>query len=276
MSRKSIDLDAIRQRLKKDKTQSNSSKMMWKPEPGNYQIRAITNPHSPENPFMSVIFHFNFMAKTWCSPRTFGEADPLYEYSSVMLSNGRVPIDKYKLAKRLEGDNRHHLAVIVRGLEHEGVKLWAFGKGIADDLFDYLEDTDWNVFFDDDEGHDIKLTITPPKDGKKYATPSVSLARKSSSLIDKKDPNYDTVMDSIKNFPSMEEIWTPNTYEELETALEKWVQWRDKSNETASATESDSETEEAVTKTASDSSESSSTLAEMSGKFDDLFPDKNQ
>ena len=52
---------------------------------------------------------------------------------------------------------RSYAAVVVRGEESEGVRLWAFGKQVYQNLLNVMLDPDYGDITDIKEGHDIKV-----------------------------------------------------------------------------------------------------------------------
>ena len=53
----SINLDAIKNRLNTLKNANNRTSHIWKPEPGQHQIRMVPYVHNRENPFLELYFH---------------------------------------------------------------------------------------------------------------------------------------------------------------------------------------------------------------------------
>ena len=76
-----INLDAIRNRLNGLKNSSNRSSNIWKPEPGEHQIRIVPYTHNRENPFIELHFHYNLGKKSMLSPSSFGRPDPVLEFA---------------------------------------------------------------------------------------------------------------------------------------------------------------------------------------------------
>ena len=120
-----INLDAIRAKLNKLQSQTGRQNNLWKPEPGNQQIRIVPYQHDKDNPFLELYFHYDLGEKNYLSPVTFGKADPVVEFAEKLKATGNR--EDWQMARKMEPKMRTYVPIIVRGQESEGVKFWGFG-----------------------------------------------------------------------------------------------------------------------------------------------------
>jgi hypothetical protein len=238
-----INLDALRSKLDKLQNQTTKQNNLWKPEPGKQQIRIVPYQHNKENPFLEMHFHYDLAKRNYLSPMTYGRPDPVIEFAEKLKSSGNS--DEWKLGKKMEPKMRTYVPVIVRGKESEGVKFWGFGKTVYTELLGFIADPDYGDITDPMNGRDIVVEFTPSDSPATYpktvirvkpATSKVTEDRNIAELIANKQPN-------------ISEIFKEPTYEELEKALENWLnpeegeeatlQSSDNSKETASASKVD-------------------------------------
>ena len=95
-----IDLEAIRRKLNDLSSQTKRTDNLWKPKPGSNQVRIVPYQHDKDNPFMELFFHYDLGKKNYLSPVTYGESDPVVEFSEKLKSTGNS--DDWKLSKKLE------------------------------------------------------------------------------------------------------------------------------------------------------------------------------
>ena len=238
-----INLDALRSKLDKLQNQTTKQNNLWKPEPGKQQIRIVPYQHNKENPFLEMHFHYDLAKRNYLSPMTYGRPDPVIDFAEKLKSSGNS--DEWKLGKKMEPKMRTYVPVIVRGKESEGVKFWGFGKTVYTELLGFIADPDYGDITDPMNGRDIVVEFTPSDSPATYpktvirvkpATSKVTEDRNIAELIANKQPN-------------ISEIFKEPTYEELEKALENWLnpeegeeatlQSSDNSKETASASKVD-------------------------------------
>ncbi len=214
----SINLDVIRQKLNALQSQQAGNKNIWKPEPGDNLIRIIPYQHNKENPFVEIYFHYNIGKKALVSPFTVGESDPIVEFSDKLKNTGSK--DDWILGKRMEPKMRAFAPIIVRGKEKEGVKFWGFGQEIYQELLNIMVDPDYGDIADLTSGRDITVTyLTPKEAGNKYGKVSIRVKPNASIATN----NKEIAQKIVKEQPNLSEIYPCNTYEELKSALNKWL-----------------------------------------------------
>ena len=138
----STDINKIRAKLdqlnnKNKPVKENKTKSFYKPELGKENIRIVPNKFNKDIPFTEVYFHYGINNKTICSPRNWGEKDPIDEFANE-LRKGK----DWMLAKDLDSKMRAYVPVVVRGKENEGVKLWGVGKTMYIDLLNLFDNED--------------------------------------------------------------------------------------------------------------------------------------
>jgi hypothetical protein len=248
-----INLDAIRNRLNGLKNSSNRSSNIWKPEPGEHQIRIVPYTHNRENPFIELHFHYNLGKKSMLSPSSFGRPDPVLEFAKKLQQAGDK--ESWVAGKKMEPKMRTYVPVIVRGQENEGVKFWGFGKQIYQELLSFIADPDYGDITDLHEGRDIVVTVKSAEEaGKSYAETTIRIKPKQTPATEN-----DTVIEKIKNQPDIIELYPEPTYEELKSQLLTWMG------------NAEEQSQEIEYKKPAETPNQSVTKAEVEDAFDDLF-----
>jgi len=212
-----INLDAIRNRLNGLKNANNRTSNIWKPEPGEHQIRIVPYVHNRENPFIELHFYYNFSKKSLLSPSSFGRPDPIFEFAKKLQQAGDK--ESWIQGKKLEPKMRTYVPVIVRGQENEGVKFWGFGKQIYQELLSFIADPDYGDITDLHEGRDIVVTVKSAEEaGKSYAETSIRIKPKQTPATE--NP---AVIEKIKEQPEITELYPEPSYEELKSQLRTWM-----------------------------------------------------
>jgi hypothetical protein len=238
-----INLDALRSKLDKLQNQTTKQNNLWKPEPGKQQIRIVPYQHNKENPFLEMHFHYDLAKRNYLSPMTYGRPDPVIEFAEKLKSSGNS--DEWKLGKKMEPKMRTYVPVIVRGKESEGVKFWGFGKTVYTELLGFIADPDYGDITDPMNGRDIVVEFTPSDSPATYPKTAIRVKPATSKVTEDRN-----IAELIANKqPNISEIFKEPTYEELEKALENWLnpeegeeatlQSSDNSKETASASKVD-------------------------------------
>lgn len=212
-----IDINAIRRKLGNLQTTNNKTSLLWKPEPGQNTIRIVPYQFNKENPFIELFFHYDLGKKNYLSLVTFGENDPIAEFSDKLKATGNS--DDWKLAKKMEPKMRTFVPVIVRGKESEGVKFWGFGKQIYQELLEFIADPDYGDVTDLTNGRDVKVTFTPPEGAEKW--PKTSIMVKPNQNPATEDKNIAEKI--VSGQSEIYEVYRKSSYEDLKLALEEWL-----------------------------------------------------
>lgn len=212
-----INLDAIRSKLDKLQNQTTKQNNLWKPEPGKQQIRIVPYQHNKENPFLEMHFHYDLAKRNYLSPMTYGRPDPVIEFAEKLKSSGNS--DEWKLGKKMEPKMRTYVPIVVRGKESEGVKFWGFGKTVYTELLGFIADPDYGDITDPMNGRDISVEFTPSDSPGTYPKTAIRVKPNTSPITE--DRNIAELIASKQ--PKISDIFKEPTYEELEKALENWL-----------------------------------------------------
>jgi hypothetical protein len=248
-----INLDAIRNRLNGLKNANNRTSNIWKPEPGEHQIRIVPYTHNRENPFIELYFYYNLAKRSIVSPSSFGRPDPIIEAANKLKQVGDK--ESWLQGRQLEPKMRTYVPVLVRGQENEGVKFWGFGKQLYQELLSFIADPDYGDITDIHEGRDIVVTVKSAEEaGKSYAETTIRIKPKQTPATD--NP---AVLEKIKDQPAITELYPEPTYEELNGYLRTWVG------------QAEEQSQEVDYKKSAESPKQSVTKADVEDAFDDLF-----
>lgn len=248
-----INLDAIRNRLNGLKNSSNRTSNIWKPEPGEHQIRIVPYTHNRENPFIELHFHYNLGKKSMLSPSSFGRPDPVLEFAKKLQQAGDK--ESWVAGKKMEPKMRTYVPVIIRGQENEGVKFWGFGKQIYQELLSFIADPDYGDITDLHEGRDIVVTVKSAEEaGKSYAETTIRIKPKQTPATEN-----DAVIEKINNQPDITELYPEPSYEELKSQLLTWMG------------NAEEQSQEVEYKKPAETPKQSVTKADVEDSFDDLF-----
>lgn len=213
-----IDFDAIKAKLNRLSGANKNRNVKWKPEEGQeYTIRIIAFPDNDGQPFKELQWYFGIPnVRGFVAPSQFGKRDPVQELISKLRDEGTK--ESYEMAKQLYPSMRTYAAVIVRGQENEGVKIWDFGKTVYQKLLTLMLDEDYGDITDPVTGRDIKVTNSKVP-GKKYADTDVTPRGKVSKLSN--DPKQ--ASEWIASIPKIEDLYTLKSYDEISGILETWI-----------------------------------------------------
>jgi len=214
----SLNLDQIKNRLSNlQKTTTKKSNYTWKPDAGgDNRIRIVPYQFNKDFPFIEAYFHYGFAGKTYLSPSTYGEPDPIVEFAEALKSTGNK--DDWKEGRKLDPKMRVYAPVIVRGKESEGVKLWGFGKKVYEELLTYMADPDYGDITDLKSGRDIVVKYTA---GDANNFPSTTLLIKPNALPATEDK--DIAKKIINDQTDFYDVFEKVSYDDLKGALEKFA-----------------------------------------------------
>ena len=212
-----INLDAIKSRLNSLKNANNRTSNIWKPEPGEHQIRIVPYIHDKDNLFLELYFHYNLGKRSILSPVSFGRPDPIVEFAEKLKQTGDK--NDWVMGRKLEPKMRVYVPVIVRGQEKEGVKFWGFGKQLYQELLGFFADSDYGDLSDPKTGRDIVVTVKSPEEtGRDYTETSIRIKPKETVVTDSQD-----ILDKIKEQSKITELYPETTYDDLKSQLQTWL-----------------------------------------------------
>lgn len=212
----SLDLNAIKAKLNQLNKTDERKNNLFKPQPGKQRVRIVPYVHRKDNPFLEMYFHYDIAKRSMLSPVTFGNADPVVEFAEKLKKTGDK--DDWVMGRKIEPKMRTYVPVIVRGKESEGVKFWGFGKTIYAELLSIISDPDYGDITDLMNGRDIDVEFTPAEAQGQYPKTTIRVKPNTSAATEDKD-----IAASIMNQPKITDIFPEPTYDELETALQEWM-----------------------------------------------------
>jgi hypothetical protein len=220
-----IDLDRIRKRKEALNQKNERNNILWKPKPGENVVRIVPYTHEKGYPFIELMFHYGVNGKNYLSPTTFGKKDPLAEFGEKLRNSGDK--DEYEMSKQLTPRMRTYAPVVVRGEENEGVKFWGFGKTVYEELLTYISNPDYGDITDPKEGRDITVVFKTAKEaGKNF--PETKIMVKPNQTVVTEDKS---LVEKIKNQPKITTIFKEPSLEDLDTALQTWLNGGEESDE---------------------------------------------
>ena len=215
-----IDLEAMRAKLEQSKNgfKKKGDSTKWRPQQGDQTIRIL--PTADGDPFKEYFFHYNVGKNPGllCPKKNHGGSCPVCDFASKLWREGVDNNDDVakKEAKALFARNRYYSPVLVRGMESEGVKVWAYGKTAYQMLLGYVLDPDYGDITDPETGTDIVLNYDVPGTPGSFPKTTLKPRRRPSVLCD------DTIADCaelLNSIPDFSTLFDEKTTQELETIL---------------------------------------------------------
>ena len=211
------NLDKMKQRLKSLQEATNKTSGLWRPT-GKHQVRIVPYKFNKENPFIELWFHYDLGGKNYLSPKSFGDPDPILEFSDKLKATGDP--ESYKLSRKLMPKLRTYVPIVVRGEESQGVKFWGFGKNNYEEIMQIMTDEEYGDIVDPVTGTDLEVSYTSPEEsGTTYGKINV-IAKRTSTKLSDNAALLDKLMNDQKNIT---DIYKVLTYDELKDALEEWL-----------------------------------------------------
>jgi len=227
-----MDLSVLKKKLEglQQKQTSNLktdyTTIFWSPKVGKHQIRIVPSVFNPKNPFKELKFYYGITNKVMVSPLNFGEKDPIALFAQKLREEYNK--ENYLLAKKLDPKNRIFIPVVVRGEEDKGARLWQFGKQVYEELLALAVDDEIGDYTDIVNGRDLTVeTVGPESTGTAYNKSSVRVRLKSTPLSE----NKEEVETWMKDQPNPEDLFKKYSFEEMKSALEKWLSPEDANRE---------------------------------------------
>ena len=249
-------LDTLQQKTPAGGQKRDYSLTFWRPTVGKQQIRIVPSAHNPKNPFTELKFYYGITNKVMISPLNYGEKDPIALFATK---------ENYLLAKKLDAKTRIFVPVIHRGEEDKGVRLWQFGKLIYEELLSLAVDDEIGDYTDIVNGRDLTIeTVGPESTGTEYNKSSVRVRLKESPLsadaaqVEKWKTDQPNPNNEFKKF----------TFDEMKSALEKWLSPEDQEGEIVSEPASNFESDAPKSNFSLDTSKAKKNKADQ---FDSLF-----
>ena len=211
-------LDTLQQKTPAGGAKRDYSLTFWRPTVGKQQIRIVPSAHNPKNPFTELKFYYGITNKVMVSPLNWGEKDPIALFAKKLREE--YTKENYLLAKKLDAKTRIFVPVIVRGEEDKGVRLWQFGKLIYEELLSLAVDEEIGDYTDIVNGRDLTIeTVGPESTGTQYNKSSVRVRLKETPL----SSDAAQVEEWKKDQPDPTAEFKRFTFDEMKSALEKWL-----------------------------------------------------
>jgi hypothetical protein len=275
-----MDLNLVKQKLAaaqnkgQQREKIDYTKIFWKPKPGKYQVRILPSKFDKSWPIREVQFHYGFAKGPILALTNWQEADPISDFAKQLRKSSDK--EDWQLANKISPKSRFFAAVIVRGEEHLGARLWEFGKLTHDQLLGIAADDDYGDFTDITDGRDFTIeavedTVAGRKGIKCTLRPKVKSTpiSEDGTLVEK----------ALEEQPDILAINRKYTYEALKDVLTKWLN----PEEEAAATETpiaskDEEEDDFITEmnkpvTPIYALENGTAKTSNADKFNDLFND---
>ena len=223
-------LDGLQQKQSSNSQKTDYTKIFWRPSIGKQQIRIVPSAFNSANPFKELKFYYGITNKVMISPLNFGEKDPIHLFSQKLREEYNK--ENYILAKKLDAKNRVFVPVVVRGEEDKGVRLWQFGKQVYEELLALAVDDEIGDYTDIVNGRDITVeTVGPESTGTPYNKSSVRVRLKTTPLSE----DAELVEKWTNEQPNPTEgLFKRYSFDEMKSALEKWLSPEDDSEEVIS------------------------------------------
>jgi hypothetical protein len=218
LSKLKSKLANLQQTDKPTKEKKDYSLTNYIPQVGKQQIRIVPRKGFPDDPFQEVKFYYDIHNKVMISPENFGEKDPIALFIEALRAE--YTKQNYFLAKKLESKTRTFVQVIVRGEEEKGVRLWAFGKQIYEELLSLMLDDEVGDFTDIVNGRDFTVeTIDKSVTGTGFNKTNVRPKMATSPLS--KDAKLVKEWTTKQIDPLTE--YTRYSFDDMKSALEKYL-----------------------------------------------------
>jgi hypothetical protein len=219
-------LDGLQSKASTGGNKTDYSTIFWNPKVGKHQIRIVPSAFDSKNPFKELKFYYGITNKVMISPSNFGEKDPIALFAGKLREEYNK--ENFVLAKKLDPKNRVFVPVVVRGEEDKGVRLWQFGKQVYEELLALAVDDEIGDYTDIVNGRDLTVeTVGPESTGTPYNKSSVRVRLKSTPLSEDKDE----AQAWLDNQPNPVELFKRYTFDEMKSALEKWLSPEDATEE---------------------------------------------
>jgi hypothetical protein len=219
-----MDLNLVKQKLAaaqnkgQQREKIDYSKIFWKPKPGKHQIRILPSKFDKSWPIREVQFHYGFAKGPILALTNWEEADPIVDFAKQLRKSSDK--EDWQLANKISPKSRFFAAVVVRGEEHMGARLWEFGKLTHDQLLGIAADDDYGDFTDITDGRDFTVEATEDMvAGRKGIKCTLRPKVKSTPISE----DASLVEKVLEEQPDILAINRKYTYDALKDVLSKWL-----------------------------------------------------
>ena len=264
-----LDFDAIRRKVAQlSGNGPRKSSVFWRPDEGEHVVRLVPWKNNDGQPFQERWFYYNIGENRGIlAPKQFGKPDPIQELINKLRDDGTP--ESAELCKRLYPKMRAYAPVVVRGEEDKGVQLWSFGKRVYHDILNIMLDPDYGDITDPLNGRDVKVNITK-QPGQNWATTTV-MPRGKETPLSENDSKSQALLD---NLPNLDDVYTLESYEEIEKKVNDWLNGESSSDNNTQKTERTfSERSSTTTEASTGDSQGSKQYTSLDDAFADLLND---
>ena len=214
-----IDFNKIKSKLQSVRNKNQKANIIWRPEKGKQSVRLVPYKKTPDYPFVELYFHYDLAGRTWLSPITFGNPDPVVEYANKLKKSGDEAL--FQRGRELSPKKRTYSPILVRGEEKEGVKWWGYGKQVFEELLALLDEGEFGDITDPIRGYDLTVEHKSAEEmGASFPRTFIRPKAKPSQILE--DPVDPKLLRSItEDQPDIMEVFPEPTYEQLNEALYK-------------------------------------------------------
>jgi hypothetical protein len=179
--------------------------------------------------------------------------------------------EDYRMGSKLQPKMRVYAPVLVREQEDKGVRFWAFGKQVYEEILSIIADADYGDITDLKTGRDITVEFKTAEETKNNFPETLIRVKPNQSVVTEDK----SIFAKLKEQKDIKELYPELSYKELSEILEKWLSG-EKSEETTENTETSEETVSPSSKKDEPSEESEEKPAVKaktisSGKLEDEF-----
>jgi hypothetical protein len=259
----SLNIAAIKAKLNQFNKQGDRGNALWKPTEGKTVIRIVPWKENKENPFIEMSFHY-LGNKTYLSPLTNGNRDPIDEFAEGLASDGSK--DSWLQSRAFRPKARTYIPIIVRGEEDKGVMFYSFGKTVYQELLSIISDPDYGDITDSQTGRDVVVEYIPQeKSDTNFAKTMVRPKPNQTPLAD----SSEKIQKFLTEQPDIKALFKEPTFAELKVVLARYL---DPDSDIGEPTPVASKSEPvSATTTRSTEAKTSTSVKDMIDEFDEVF-----
>jgi hypothetical protein len=274
-----MDLNLVKQKLAaaqnkgQQREKIDYTKIFWKPKPGKHQIRILPSKFDKAWPIREVQFHYGFAKGPILSLTNWEEADPIVDFAKQLRKSSDK--EDWQLANKISPKSRFFAAVIVRGEEHMGARLWEFGKLTHDQLLGIAADDDYGDFTDITDGRDFTVEATEDVVAGRKGIKCTLRPKVKPTPISEDAALVEKVLDEQPDILSINRKYT---YDALKDILAKWLNPEEEAAATETPIASKDEEDDFIAEinkpvTPAYALENNAGKTSNADKFNDLFND---
>lgn len=213
-----IDLSKMQAKLKAvTEKPTKKTTVFWSPkEATTYNVRVLPTPDG--DPFKEYWFHYDLSKQGGflCPKKNFGDQCAACDFASKLYREKTE--ESAKMAKKFLSRQRFFSAIVVRGEENEGVRVWGYGKTAYQDLIGYVLNPDYGDITDPEEGRDLTL-LANKNPGQSYPITKITPRVKSTKLC----ASEQACKELMETMPDFDNIHTRKTSAEVVAILDEYL-----------------------------------------------------